>query len=263
MALDSSSLSPALAETLAEVKALLDRARRVLFITGAGLSADAGLPTYRGVGGMYAGKDTDDGVPIEVALSGPFFQRDPEVTWRHILEIEQAGRGAKPAFGHTFMAGLEEKHEVVILTQNVDGLHHAAGSKQVIAIHGDLRELRCTRCSWKKRVEDYVGLAPLPLCPECEEVIRPAVVLFEEMLPLDAVDTLQTELARGFDLIFAVGTSAVFPYIAGPVMHAARAGKPTVEVNPDRTLLSEIVSHRLPLSAAAAFRAIEALGVES
>ncbi len=249
-----------IASTLAEVKVRLEAAERVLFITGAGLSADSGLPTYRGVGGLYDSADTEDGLSIEEALSGPTFRRDPELTWRYLLQIEEACRGAEPSFGHRFMAGLEADHEVVVLTQNVDGLHQAAGSSQVIAIHGDVHQLRCTRCDWRERVADYQGLASLPLCRECEAVIRPEVVLFEEMLPNDAVDTLQTELARGFDLILSVGTSAVFPYIAGPVIHASRAGKPTVEVNPDRTLLTEVVSHRLPLTAAAAFRAIDALG---
>ncbi|MDF1564688.1 MAG: NAD-dependent protein deacylase [Deltaproteobacteria bacterium] len=254
------SLDTETALRVAEVRRLLDESRRLLFITGAGLSADAGLPTYRGVGGIYDSKNTDHGIPIEVALSGPTFRRDPELTWRYIHEIEQACRGARPAFGHEYLARLEATHEVVILTQNVDGLHHAAGSSRVIAIHGDLRALRCTACDWRERVEDYAHLSPFPHCEACGAVLRPDVVLFEEMLPLDAVDALQTELARGFDLILSVGTSAVFPYIAGPVMQAARAGRPTVEVNPTRTMISGVVSHRLPLTAAVAFEAIEALG---
>src|ERR1043165_727876 len=120
----------------------------ILFITGAGLSAESGLPTYRGIGGLYSTADTEHGVPIEVALSGPMFRQRPELTWHHIARIEEAVRGAKPSAAHALIARLECEHEVVVLTQNVDGLHGMAGSTQVIDIHGDCRQLMCTRCTF-------------------------------------------------------------------------------------------------------------------
>lgn len=233
-------------------------AKRILFITGAGLSADSGLPTYRGVGGLYEDADTDDGVPIEVALSGGMFGRDPALTWKHIRRIEAACRGAGPNDAHRVMTAFEQLDaEVWVLTQNVDGLHDAAGSTRVIAIHGDVHHLDCTRCRWTEDVEDYAHLGEgVPSCPRCDAVIRPRVVLFDELLPPEALEQLQFQLAHGFDLVLSVGTSSLFPYIAQPVALAAHHGGKTVEINPGETPVSGLVDLRIPDRAAAAMRRI-------
>jgi NAD-dependent deacetylase len=225
-------------------------ARRVLFITGAGLSADSGLPTYRGVGGLYDDRDTDAGMPIEVALSGRVFRERPDLTWRHIRDIEAAGRGAQPNTGHRFMATLQAHADVWVLTQNVDGLHRAAGSRQVIAIHGGLHDLSCTRCAWTDRVPDYRQLETVPVCPDCGAVVRPDIVLFGEMLPPAAVAALERELTAGFDVVFSVGTSSLFPYITAPVRMLGERGATTVEINPGQTAVSDRVTHRLQMGAA-------------
>ena len=225
---------------------LASAASRVLFVTGAGISADSGLPTYRGVGGLYEIESTEEGIPIEVALSGEAMARAPALCWKYIHQIEAACRGALPNGGHHAIAALERHVEaVVVLTQNVDGFHHAAGSSRVVAIHGDIHDIDCTRCEATRRVEDYAELSPLPRCPQCGAVERPRVVLFGELLPEPAVATLMEEEARGFDLVVAVGTTAGFPYIAGQVARAAAAGVPTVEINPARTVLSDLVSLRI------------------
>jgi len=228
----------------------LRSAERVLFITGAGLSADSGLPTYRGVSGLYADTDTEDGVPIEVALSGGMFRQDPRLCWKHIARIEEACRGAEPNRGHAVISELQDTHEVVVLTQNVDGLHQAAGSRDVIDIHGNVHDLLCPACPWTARVDDYAGLPIPPHCPDCRQVIRPDVVLFGEMLPRRKVVALHQELARGFDLVFSIGTTSVFPYIAEPVLMARRQGVPTVEINPGGSEVSHLVQHRLQAGAA-------------
>lgn len=228
----------------------LKQAERVLFVTGAGLSADSGLPTYRGTGGLYDVDVTEDGVEIEDALSGPMFRRNPELVWKYIREIEAACRGARPNAGHLAIAALEQHLAVTVLTQNVDGLHTDAGSSDVIEIHGNLRELHCTACEWTDQVRDYEGLSLD--CPACGGLIRPRVVLFEEMLPLRAVSRLEAALQVPFDLVFAVGTSALFPYIAAPVVFASREGRTTVEINPGETPLSEVCDHVVRLRAAEA-----------
>jgi len=244
-----------------QVAEIVRGAERVLFVTGAGLSADSGLPTYRGVGGLYADADPPEGMTIEEVLSGPTFRRDPALVWRYIAEVEAACRGARPNAGHRLMAALQATHEVVVLTQNVDGLHHEAGSEQVIAIHGDVHRLRCTRCAWAQRVDDYRHLPPLPRCPACEAVTRPAVVLFEELLPTGAVHRLEEELRRGFDVVFSVGTSALFPYIAMPTQLAHAAGQPTVEIDLADTGVTEWASIRWRARAADALGALaRALG---
>ncbi|TPV93291.1 MAG: NAD-dependent deacylase [Myxococcales bacterium FL481] len=240
---------------------LVQRASSILFVTGAGISADSGLPTYRGVGGLYEGSDTDEGVPIERALSGEMFRQRPAITWKYIHQIERAGRGAQPNDAHRVIAQLErDKDRVFVLTQNVDGLHRAAGSRNVIEIHGNVHGLLCSACAWEQRVESYAGLGALPTCPQCGAVIRPRVVLFGEMLPDVAVRALYRELERGFDLVVSIGTSSLFPYIVMPVVEAARGGRPTVEINPATTDISDVVTHHVRLGAAVAMRAIAGAG---
>lgn len=235
-------------------------APRILFVTGAGISADSGLPTYRGVGGLYEDAGTEDGVDIEEALSGPMMTRRPELCWKYIAQVERACRGAAPNRAHEVIAELQRRQGgVVVLTQNVDGLHRAAGSgEDVIEIHGNVHELHCTRCAWERVVPDYEGLPIPPRCPECDAVVRPRVVLFQEMLPTGAIDRLRSEVAQGFSLVVSVGTTAVFPYIAAPVRMAAGWGAHTVEVNPGRSQVSHLVDLHLPARAAPTFDALAA-----
>jgi NAD-dependent deacetylase len=241
-------------DPVARLAALLAGDPSTLFITGAGISADSGLPTYRGVGGLYEGAPTAEGVPIEVALSGPTFRRDPALTWRCIRQIEEACRGAEPNAAHRAIAALQRRlSRAVVLTQNVDGLHARAGSTDLIAIHGTLHDLRCTRCAWAETVADYAHLPPLPSCPRCGAVVRPEVVLFEEMLPPAAVARLERELERGFDLVLSIGTTSAFPYIAAPVALARQRGGVAFEINPGTTEVSHLVHHRIRLGAADAF----------
>jgi NAD-dependent deacetylase len=231
-------------------------ARRVLFVTGAGISADSGLPTYRGVGGLYNDGVTEDGLSIEDALSGDCMATRPEITWKYLAQIESNCRGAQPNAAHLAIAALEKRHEVVVLTQNIDGLHLRSGSSEVIEIHGTLDERYCAHCGAEADARDR---AVPPHCARCGRIVRPRVVLFGEMLPGEALERLYREMARGFDLVFVIGTTAVFPYIAEPVMQAVRSGVPTVEINPARTHLSGRVRHQLPERAASALPEIARL----
>lgn len=245
---------------LDDVAGRLRQAARILFITGAGISADSGLPTYRGVGGLYDGEATEDGLAIEEALSGEVFAVRPDITWKYLAQIEANCRGAQPNAAHVAIAVLERRLPggTLVLTQNVDGLHRQAGSRALIEIHGGLRELFCPACGFAETVSDLAGRPLPPPCPDCGGVLRPDVVLFGEPLPAGALDRLLDFLEGGVDMVFVIGTSAVFPYIAEPVVWAARAGVPTVEINPVRTHLSDFVSHRLPLGAAEAMAALMA-----
>ncbi len=240
-----------------EVARLLATAQSALFITGTGLSADSGLPTYRGVGGLYDRHDPELGMPIEALLSGDMMARRPELVWKHLHDMELACRTAAPNRGHEILALLEERiPRVVVFTQNVDGFHRMAGSKNVIAIHGDLHDLRCTRCDWRTTVRDYATLTFPPRCPRCAAVVRPDVVLFGEPLPEAPFQRFEAEVARGFDVVFSIGTSALFPYVARPVLLAKAERRPTVEINPSRTDLSDVVDLRLAAGARQALRAI-------
>lgn len=238
-------------------------AGRILFITGAGISVDSGLPTYRGVGGLYDGGLTEEGLRIEEALSGEVFRRMPALTWKYLLQIERNCRGAQPNAAHRAIAALERVRErVLVLTQNVDGLHRLAGSRDLIEIHGNLQRLLCTNCHWSEENvdpgDDVLDCELPPRCPECAAVIRPQVVLFGEALPEDGLERLYQALDEGFDMVFSIGTSSTFPYIVQPVLEAIRAGIPTVEINPAQTQLSRHVDFHLPLGAAAAMSVLMA-----
>lgn len=247
-------LSAAAALVVQSVAQRLGRARRVLAITGAGMSADSGLPTYRGENGLYeTERTTRHGHAIEEALSGRMMASRPEVAWHHLLEIERAGRGARPNRGHQVLAEMDGYFDAVwVLTQNVDGLHQAAGSRHVLEIHGDLHDLRCTRCRFRERVADYSGLELPPLCPDCGGVLRPEVVLFGEHLPEAKIRRLEAEIARGFDLVFSIGTSSLFDYVVAPLRTARAAGCTTVEINPEDTGASPLVDFKIQAGAALA-----------
>lgn len=240
--------------SLERVAARLARARRVLFITGAGISADSGLPTYRGFGGLYNDdQPTDDGLPIEVALSGEVMAVQPEITWKHLARIEAICRGAQPNAAHRIIAALQDRVPTTVLTQNIDGFHRKAGSRDLIEIHGDLFELECTHCGHHESVADYSAIKILPPpCPHCLGHLRPAVVLFGEALPRRAVQHLEQVLDEGFDLVFSIGTTSVFPYIAQPFLAAEHCGALAVEINPGDTRVSPHAHVRWQTGAAAA-----------
>ncbi|MDA7918739.1 NAD-dependent protein deacylase [bacterium] len=238
-------------EKIGEVVEYLHRANDILVITGAGCSADSGLPTYRGFGGIYDNRLTEDGMPIESALSGPMFQSRPEITWKYLAEIEQGARGASPNPAHKTLALMEQKFERFwILTQNVDGFHSAAGSKNVIEIHGNMYRLNCTSCDYQKTYTDYSHIKIPPQCPRCEAMLRPNIVLFEESLPEKQINTLYRETQIPFDLVFSIGTSSYFPYISEPIWRAKQAHIPTVEINPSETAVSHLVDTKIELGAA-------------
>jgi NAD-dependent deacetylase len=242
---------------ISQVVAELKTAKSVFVITGAGMSADSGLPTYRGVGGLYENKDTEDGIPIEQALSGPTFCSNPEITWKYLGQIEESTRDASFNRGHEVLAEMEKHFDRFwILTQNIDGFHTAAGSENVIEIHGNMHRLQCLECEHEVSRENFEGLSIPPMCPRCDAMMRPLVVLFEEALPVDAIEILDREMRMSYDAVISIGTSSYFPYIVQPVVYAKQTGVFTVEINPADTNLSEIVDVKLPLAAAAVLEEI-------
>lgn len=252
--MNQATVDPQAVDRVVEV---LARSRNLLFITGAGISADSGLPTYRGIGGLYNATEPAEGFAIETILSGEMIQVRPELTWKYLGQIEQAARGATCNRGHDVIAEMERHFpRVWTLTQNVDGFHRRAGSKNVLEIHGSLLALRCTRCDFRRQVPNYSDLEMPPHCSACGSLLRPDVVLFGEELPQETVEKLHAELEMGFDAIFTIGTTSVFGYIAGPIHLAKRRGWPTVEINPGRSQVSSMVDIRLSAGAVAALDAI-------
>lgn len=243
--------------TIQRIVEEMRRAHRLLFITGAGISADSGLPTYRGIGGLYEEKLTEEDIPIEMALSGQVMAVAPHITWKYIHQIEKNCRGASFNEAHEIIAKLQNYFDDVwVLTQNVDGFHRTAGSRNLIEIHGDIHDLHCTACHYQTVVTDYSALDIPPHCPYCHALVRPRVVLFGEMLPLEAVERLYERWTQGFDMVFSIGTTSVFPYIAEPVYEARSLGIPTVEINPGDTEVSHVVDYKLAARAAESLREI-------
>ena len=242
---------------LIKVSELLKSCESILFITGAGISAKSGLPTYRGAGGLYNDKVTEDGIPIEMALAGETFRTQPAITWKYLSQIEKKCQGAKFNAAHKIITEMESHFQRVwVLTQNIDGLHHSAGSKKIIDIHGDMHKLLCTQCDWRKRVEDYSQISIPPICPKCNAIVRPDVVFFGETLPKQKVEILAEELEKKFDMYCSIGTTSVFPYIQQPILDAKLLGHITIEINPDKTEISDLVDIKIPLEAAEALHII-------
>lgn len=223
-------------DALARSVAYLAGAKRVAVLTGAGVSAESGIPTFRGAGGLW------EGHPIEDVATPEGFHRDPALVWRFYNQ-RRAGLGTvQPNPGHHALVRLE-KHlgagNFALITQNVDGLHRAAGSRNVLELHGNLRRVRCTGCA---RLEDRGtdALDEVPRCPSCGEMLRPDVVWFGEALPQD-VWLAAEAAARQCVCFLVVGTSAVVWPAAGLIVLAKDHSAHVIEVNVARTDASAIV----------------------
>ncbi len=230
-----------------EIAKILKKTNSIFVITGAGISADSGLPTYRGIGGLYENQITEDGLEIEDALSIDMFYKRPEIVWKYIHQIISAYEGKKYNTSHQILSKMESlKERFWILTQNVDGFHIDAGSKNVIEIHGNIKNLLCLFCNFKKEITSYKNIEIPPLCPECKNILKPDVVLFGELIPMDKWYILERELLKGFDAYLIIGTTGVFPYIYEPVLNAIRKKIPTIEINPSKTIFSDKVKYYIP-----------------
>jgi NAD-dependent deacetylase len=208
---------------------LLGSATEVAVLTGAGVSAESGLATFRGAGGLWEGHRVED------VATPSAFHRDPALVWRFYNARRDNLRQAQPNPGHRALVALEDRFggRFTLATQNVDGLHAAAGSRRLLELHGSLRRVRCTGCG---RVEDRgtEALPDLPRCADCGGLLRPAVVWFHEALP-DAEWHEAESAAHRCDCFLVVGTSAVVYPAAGLISSARYAGAKVIEVNLERT----------------------------
>jgi len=223
--------------------ALIDRmrtARRVVVLTGAGVSAESGVPTFRdALTGLWATFD-----PRELATPSAF-ARNPKLVWDWYAQRRAQVATVSPNAGHRALAELEERvPHFLLVTQNVDGLHARAGSRALVELHGNIARVRCSRDDQIVEHWDERNDALPPRCPACGSFLRPDVVWFEEMLPADAIERAESA-ARDCDLMLVAGTSGeVYPAAALP--HYARAaGARVVEINPNATPLSGLAHDTL------------------
>jgi NAD-dependent deacetylase len=226
-------------DILSAVTGRLRAARRVLALTGAGISAESGIPTFRGREGWWRQED-----PMRLATQEAF-DRDPAHVWEWYQYRRGLIRDAGPNPGHQALAALEDAGvEVLVATQNVDDLHERAGSTQVAHIHGSIWRVRCEACR-QERHDDSHPLPDLPPRCRCGGLLRPAVVWFGEMLPAAPIARIENFLEDPVDVALVIGTEATFGYIQGFALAARRAGALLVEVNPGRTPLSPEADARL------------------
>lgn len=252
-------------QAVAAARDLLHRARRVLVLTGAGISAECGVPTFRGPGGLWKRHR-----PEELATPEAF-RRDPRLVWEWYVWRRELVSSCEPGPAHHALAGWlgRRSGSARLVTQNVDGLHaraqrewaaaqgdapDALGAGRPVELHGALFRVRCTAC---RRETEHRGTvdassdATLPRCSDCGALLRPAVVWFGEMLPAEALDEA-IRWARAADVALVVGTSAlVHPAASLPILVLERGGG-LVEVNPEPSPLTPraAVSIRAPAGTA-------------
>ena len=196
----------------ADLKKLLDASSRVVFLTGAGISTASGLSDFRGKEGLERRKSP---VPYEELLSIDFFENDPKTFYEYYKKFLIVGNAA-PNVAHRAIASLGDKVTAVV-TQNIDGLHQLAGSKNVIEIHGTTREYRCVRCR-RRYPEDYIlGFSGVPRC-DCGAILRPDIVFYGETLDDDKVAAAISHI-RACDLLVVVGSSLVVYPAAGLIRY--------------------------------------------
>jgi len=224
---------------------MIDRARRILansqrlfILTGAGISAESGVPTFRGSGGLTAWR----GIPFEQLSSADMVAADLSLVWEWFDYRRSAVGKCEPNAGHRVIAEAAKNGrfaDFTLVTQNIDGLHAEAGSTGIIELHGNVNQARCPSCGCLRELGDLPKDERPPVCPECAAPMRPNVVLFGEMLPVGAMLRARDK-AEACDVCFVVGTSAlVYPANELPVI-AKRAGAFVVEINPEPTVLTPI-----------------------
>ncbi|HYT11420.1 MAG TPA: NAD-dependent deacylase [Candidatus Nitrosopolaris sp.] len=219
---------------------LLASARAGLALTGAGVSAESGIPTFRGEGGLWSRYD-----PVKVASLDTFLE-DPAAYWKVARERGPAVLAACPNPGHLALAALENAgHLVAVITQNTDGLHQDAGSRRVIELHGSGRVVECLDCGTREQradVQSRLDVEMPPRCRACGGVfLKPTVVLFGEAMPIPAVEEAFA-LAKAADVMLVVGSSLVVYPAAHVPLKAVESGAALIVVNAEPTPLDRLAT---------------------
>jgi NAD-dependent deacetylase len=223
-------------EAIEYAAGLIRDARHVVVLTGAGLSTQSGIPDFRSEGSGLWSKDE----PLEVA-SLLTFRTHPELFFKWFRPLARQIFFAEPNAAHNALARLEAGgHLQAVLTQNIDMLHHKAGSQRVFELHGTLRHLSCTQCYRQFGYESYllpfVENGKIPYCPDCNAILKPDVILFGEQLPQKVLFGAQSE-SRNCDLMIVIGSSLEVLPVAGLPMQALDRGAHLIIINNSDTYL--------------------------
>ena len=230
-----------------EITERLRTARRAVAFSGAGVSKESGLDTFRGAGGLW------ERMRPEELATPEAFDEDPGTVWRWYAWRHRTASGAQPNPAHVALVRWEELFPSFLLaTQNVDGLHARAGSRSLVELHGTLLQAKCERCGRRRDMGEAVAESPEepPRCA-CGGRFRPAVVWFGENLDPDVLGRAYREAAR-CDLFLTVGTSSTVYPAAGLIEEARRAGACVIEVNPEPTPFSRLVHFQIAAPAGVA-----------
>jgi NAD-dependent deacetylase len=212
------------------------RSRKIVALSGAGMSVESNIASFRGKGGLWEKYDPEEYAHIST------LRHHPEKAWVLLGAMQQEIAKAKPNQGHYALAELEQLGFLkTVITQNVDGLHHLAGNKDVIEFHGNLQTVTCMDCGQHLSSAE-ISLDDIPpRCSKCKGVYKPDCVFFGEAIPVDALTRAHQE-SRTCDLMLVLGTSAVvYPAASMPEI-AKSAGARVVEINPSETPLTRFVS---------------------
>ena len=207
----------------------LRSAKKVVFVTGAGISQESGIPTFRGKDGLWRNYDA-----MKLATIDAFYD-DPNLVWEWYNERRQNIFNSDPNLGHKAIAELENFVNVYVLTQNIDGLHQKAGSSNVLELHGSIVKIKCTVCDFKDEVLTEFSKLP-PLC-KCGNILRPDVVWFGEGLPQDVWQEAIHQ-ASNCDVMIIAGTSLVVSPANTLPIYAKQNNATLIEINPDETIMS-------------------------
>jgi NAD-dependent deacetylase len=217
-----------------ELRRRLADAKRVLVLTGAGVSAESGVPTFRGGGNSATWK----GLPFDVISSGAMLERNLPAVWEWFDYRRDVLQSLKPNAAHEAIARWQERFpDLTVVTQNVDGLHQLAGSRNVVELHGSIWRARCIACRLVHEIP-RAGARP-EACRDCGDAVRPDVVLFGEMLPAGAFE-FASQRAAACDVCLVIGTSGLVYPAAGLPEIAKSAGAFVCEINPEPTPLSSL-----------------------
>lgn len=212
--------------------------RPTVALTGAGVSVESGIPDFRSAGGLWDRFDPMEYATIEA------FRAAPRKVWTMLRELEGTLTAATPNKGHEALARLEQAGVVrAIITQNIDNLHQAAGSEQVIEYHGNGRRLVCLSCERRldqAEAEDHLDDEGVPLCPDCSAVLKPEVIFFGEAIPTQALERSQRLASEGGVMLIAGTSATVMPASLLPMV-ARQAGAKLIEVNLETTDLTASV----------------------
>jgi NAD-dependent deacetylase len=237
--------------------AALVRARQpCVVLTGAGISTESGIPDFRSPTGIWAEYDPMEFATIEA------FRRDAVKVWKFYALRFEVLTQAEPNLGHLALADLERRGLVqAVVTQNIDGLHQRAGSREVIEVHGSIRTAVCLECGERVSLEQVVAALahdPAPPCPRCGAILKPDVVMFGELLPADAMERA-TELARRAGLLLVVGSALEVYPVAGLPEETVACGGTLAIVNRGATPFDGLAELRLDASAGETLDAVSTL----